>query len=299
MLSTFSFFGSIVVPIAAARNDGGFKGFTPRSFAIDSSQTERKQYHISMHSRSVSPRIVLVRNVASLRLWPTTCPLQPWRRRKPWRSLLGVSFFFVCAAPIFAQMKWEKVEQTFAPSPQDKSVVAKYRFTNVGTAPITIKDVRNSCGCTTAALKKWEYAPGESGEIEANFQFAGHIGHQEKWIFVTTSAAPREPTLLRLIVNIPIAVTIEPEFVMWSIGDQLAPKTIRIVVSDGFPAKIVSVQVNNPAVKLELREVRAGKEVEVTVTPPNTSKPENAVLSIRTDYPPQNPETHYAYAQVR
>ena len=117
--------------------------------------------------------------------------------------------------------------------------------------------------------------------------------------FRHNSAAPREPTLLRLIVNIPIAVTIEPEFVMWSIGDQLAPKTIRIVVADGFPAKIVSVQVNNPAVKLELREVRAGKEVEVTVTPPNTSKPENAVLSIRTDYPPQNPETHYAYAQVR
>jgi len=207
--------------------------------------------------------------------------------------------FFALAAPVFAQLKWEKLEQTCAPSPQDKSVIAKYRFTNVGTAPVTINDVRTSCGCTTAALKKWEYAPGESGEIEANFQFAGHIGHQEKWIFVTTTAAPREPTLLRLIVNIPIAVTIEPEFVMWSIGDQLAPKTIRIVVADGFPAKIVSVQVNNPAVKLELREVRAGKEVEVTVTPPNTSKPENAVLSIRTDYPPQNPETHYAYAQVR
>ncbi len=232
-----------------------------------------------MHSRSVSPRIVLVRNFASL--------------------CLGVSFFFVCAAPVFAQLKWEKVEQTFAPGPLDKQVAAKYRFTNIGTAPVSINDVRTSCGCTTAALKKSEYAPDESGEIEANFQFAGHIGHQEKWIFVTTSAAPGEPTLLRLIVNIPIAVTIEPEFVMWSIGDQLAPKTIRIAVADGFPAKIVSVQVNNPAVKLELREVRAGKEVEVTVTPPNTSKPENAVLSIRTDYPPQNPETHYAYVQVK
>ncbi len=30
MLSTFSFFGSIVVPIAAARNGRGFKDFTPR-----------------------------------------------------------------------------------------------------------------------------------------------------------------------------------------------------------------------------------------------------------------------------
>src|SRR5260221_37880 len=165
MLSIFSFMGSSLVTIAAARNDGGFKGFAPRSFAIDSSQTEIKQYHISMHSRSVSPRIVLVRNFASL--------------------CLGVSFFFVCAAPVFAQLKWEKVEQTFAPGPLDKQVAAKYRFTNIGTAPVSIN------------------------------------------------------------------------------------------------------------------EVRAGKEVDVNVTPPNTSKPENAVLSIRTDYPPQNPETHYACAQVK
>jgi hypothetical protein len=159
--------------------------------------------------------------------------------------------------------------------------------------------VRTSCGCTTAALDKREYASGESGEIEANFQFAGHIGHQEKWIFVTTSAAPREPTLLRLIVNIPIAITIEPEFVIWQVGDRLESKTIRVTIADGFPAKIVSVQADNPEVKLVLHEVRAGKEVEVAVTPPNTGKPENAVLSIRTDYPPEKPETHYAYARVR
>jgi Protein of unknown function (DUF1573) len=221
------------------------------------------------------------------------------RRWKPWRSLLGVSFFLAWATPVFAQLKWENVEQTFAPSPLDNSVVAKYRFTNVGTSPVAINDVRTSCGCTTAALEKREYAPGESGEIVANFQFAGHIGHQEKWIFVTTNAAPREPTLLRLIVNIPIAVTVEPEFVMWRVGDQLEPRVIRIVVADNFPAKIISVQADNPAMKLELREIRPGKEMEVTIRPANTDKPENAVLSIRTDYPPENPEVHYAYARVK
>jgi hypothetical protein len=210
-----------------------------------------------------------------------------------------VSFFFACVTPVFAQLRWESREQTFVPGPLDKQVVAKYRFTNVGTSVVTINDVRTSCGCTAAALKNWEYAPGESGEIEANFQLGGHIGHQEKWIFVTTSSAPKEPTLLRLIANIPIPVTIEPEFVMWRAGDQLEPKTIRISVADGFPAKIVSVQVDNPAVKLELHEVRPGKEVEVTVTPANNDKTQNAVLSIQTDYPPENPETHYAYARVR
>jgi Protein of unknown function (DUF1573) len=220
-------------------------------------------------------------------------------RKKRKNSLLGVSFLLAWATPVFAQLKWENVDQTFAPGPLDKSVVTKYRFTNIGTSPVTINDVQTSCGCTTAALEKWEYAPGESGEIAATFQFAGHIGHQEKWIFVTTNAAPREPTLLRLIVNIPIAVTIEPEFVMWRIGDQVEPRIIRIVVADNFPAKIVSVQADNPAMQLELREIRPGKEMEVTIRPANTDKPENAVLSIRTDYPPEKPETHYAYARVK
>ena len=226
-----------------------------------------------------------------------------WREvfLRPSRRIARVilSLFLACAAPVFAQLKWEKLEQTFAPSPLDKSVVAKYRFTNVGTSSVTIDDVRTSCGCTTAALEKWEYAPGESGEIAANFQLAGHIGHQEKWIFVTTNAAPREPKLLRLIVNIPMAITVEPEFVMWRVGDQLKPRIIRIVVADNSPAKIVSVQADNPAVKLELREVRPGKEMEVTIRPANTDKPENAVLSIRTDYPPEKPEIHYAYARVK
>ena len=210
-----------------------------------------------------------------------------------------LSFFFACATPAFAQLHWENVQQTFAPDPLDKSVVARYRFTNIGTSPVTINDVQTSCGCTTAVPKKWEYAPGESGEIEATFQVAGHIGHQEKWIFVITSSAPRDPILLRLIVNIPIAVAIEPEFLIWRVGEQAEPKTIRIVVADNFPGKIVSVQADNPALRLELHEIRPGKEMEVSVTPPSTEKEDSAVLSIRMDYPPENPETHHAYARVK
>ncbi len=130
-----------------------------------------------MRSRPVLDRVVLVRNFASLRP-PASLRasffVATWTGlREALRAGLGVSFFFAFATPVFAQLKWEKLEQTFAPGPLDKSVVAKYRFTNVGSSTISIKDVRTSCGCTTAALEKWEYAPGESGEIEANFQFAG------------------------------------------------------------------------------------------------------------------------------
>jgi hypothetical protein len=203
------------------------------------------------------------------------------------------------ATPVFGQLKWENTEQTFTARPLDKLVVAKFRFTNIGNTSLKITDLRPSCGCTTAALKKNEYAPGESGEIEAKFKFDGRIGHQEKWIVVTTDWVPPQPTILRLAVNIPEAITIQPELVVWRIGDELKPKTIRIAIPDEIPAKIVSVQADNPTVKLELRELRPGKELEVRVTPATTSGPGSASLLIRTDYPPENPATHYAYARVK
>jgi hypothetical protein len=203
------------------------------------------------------------------------------------------------ATPVFGQLKWENPEQTFTAKPLDKVIVAKFRFANVGTTSVKITDLKPSCGCTTALLEKTEYAPGESGEIEAKFKFDGRLGHQEKWIVVTTDWVPPQPIILRMTVNIPESITIEPELVMWRLGDQLKPKTVRIVVSDEIPAKVVSVQADNAAVKLELREIRPGKDLEVKVTPTTTSQPGSATLLIRTDYPPENPATHYAYARVK
>lgn len=207
--------------------------------------------------------------------------------------------FIVLATPVFAQLKWDNPDQNFVPKPLEKEVIARYRFTNNGTTPVIINEVRTSCGCTTAALAKKLYYPGESGEIDAAFAIAGLTGHQEKAIFVTTSAAPGQATVLHLKVDIPEAIKVEPQLVLWRHGDRPESKTIRIAVPDGIPAKIVSVVANNGALKLELHEVRPGKEWEVKVTPPSTTQPAGATLLIHTDYPAANPETLYAYARVK
>jgi hypothetical protein len=201
--------------------------------------------------------------------------------------------------PIFAQLKWDQPQQKLSVKPGEKAVSAKYRFTNSSTSPVTIVDVRPSCGCTTATLAKKTYAPGESGEIDAKLNFAGHTGHQEKWIYVTTNSAGTEPMLLTLAVDIPPDITIEPQFVMWRIGDPLTPKTIRVLVPDGFPTKIVAAQTDNPSIHVQLREVMAGKQWEVKVTPAETKNLVKAIVSIRTDYPTENPATYSAYARVQ
>ena len=209
--------------------------------------------------------------------------------------------FLLCAfaGSAFGQLTWENPEQTFNSKPQDESVVAKYRFTNTGKQSLKIENVKTSCGCTTAALTKTEYAPGESGEIEAKFVFSGRTGRQEKAITVSTSAAPQQPTILRLVVNIEEPVKIQPEVVLWRVGDQPEPKTIHVAVADDSPTKIVSVTSDNPSVEVQTTEVKPGKEYEVQVTPANVNQPATATLMIRTDYPLNNPETRYAYARIK
>jgi hypothetical protein len=205
----------------------------------------------------------------------------------------------LCAGSAFAQLAWETTEQTFNSKPQDKEVVAKYKFTNAGPIPIKIQNVRTSCGCTTAALSKTDYAPGESGEIEAKFTFSGRTGRQEKAITVDTTANPQQPTILKLHVYIQEIIKIEPEFVHWRVGELPDPKSIHIAIADDASAKIVSVTSDNPALKVKLTEVKPGKEYEAQITPDSVSQPAVATLMIRTDYPPDNPETKYAYARIK
>jgi hypothetical protein len=213
---------------------------------------------------------------------------------------VSVLLFFLClVAPALAQLKWDQPKQTLTPSPGEKVVTAKFSFTNLGPSPITIIDIRPSCGCTTATLAKKEYAPGESGEIEAKLNFAGHVGHQEKWIYVTTNVAGSEPALLSLAVDIPPEVTIQPEFVMWRVGDPIEPKTMRVVIPEGIPARMIAAQADNPTMQVQLREVQAGKEWEVKVTPTTTREAIKAMVTIRSDYPAGNPASYSAYARVQ
>jgi Protein of unknown function (DUF1573) len=209
--------------------------------------------------------------------------------------------FLLClfAGSAFGQLAFETTEQTFHSKPQDKEVVAKYKFTNTGPKPIKIQNVQTSCGCTTAQLNKTYYAPGESGEIETKFTFAGRTGKQEKAITVDTTDNPTQPTILKLHVYIEEMVKIEPEIVLWRVGEQPDSKSIHIMIADNSSAKIVSVISDNPALKVKLTELKPGKEYEARITPESAAQPAAATLMIRMDYPPDNPETKYAYARIK
>lgn len=44
-----------------------------------------------------------------------------------------------------------------------------FEFTNVGDAPLVIKDIKSTCGCTVPSKPEKPIMPGEKGQIEVSY----------------------------------------------------------------------------------------------------------------------------------
>ncbi|MDR3132638.1 MAG: DUF1573 domain-containing protein [Prevotellaceae bacterium] len=64
-----------------------------------------------------------------------------------------------------------------------------FEFTNAGTEPVLIQDVRPSCGCTTPGWTKEPVEPGQTGVVQATYN-AASVGPFNKSLTVTTSGTP-------------------------------------------------------------------------------------------------------------
>jgi hypothetical protein len=102
-----------------------------------------------------------------------------------------------------------------------------------------------------------------------------------------------------LVVDIPQAVVVQPEFVFWKVGEPVDAKKFRVAIGEGFSAKLLGIESDNPDIHFVVNSITPGKELEVSVKPNETKRPQSATLLIRTDYPPENPQTYYEYVRVQ
>lgn len=96
---------------------------------------------------------------------------------------------FLMAALLSAKpaIKFKSTTLDFGEVASGKIVDINYEFENSGTEVLSIKNVIPSCGCTTAALAKKDYAAGEKGVIPAKFNTSGYNGKVVKTITVTSN----------------------------------------------------------------------------------------------------------------
>jgi len=73
---------------------------------------------------------------------------------------------------------------------------------NAGEAPLAIKAVRTSCGCTTAGLKRRTLEPGELSELNVTFDVGNRRGERVKRITITSNDPQHPKTILTISADV-------------------------------------------------------------------------------------------------
>ena len=94
-----------------------------------------------------------------------------------------------------AKMKFSQTTHKFGTIKTGDKVKHQFKFKNLGDAPLVIKNVDVSCGCTFPSYPFLPIKPGESGEIEVTFDSKNKVGRQKPTITVVTNGRPRTTKL--------------------------------------------------------------------------------------------------------
>ena len=110
-------------------------------------------------------------------------------------KIITTAILFVFAMSVntvFGQnFKFEKETHDFGVVKAGKDTLwVDFKFTNTGTEPLIISDVKTSCDCTLANWPKTAIQPGKSGIIKGGFKIEGKSDSFNKNIIIFANTMP-------------------------------------------------------------------------------------------------------------
>ncbi|MEY2491935.1 MAG: hypothetical protein QOH31_1649 [Verrucomicrobiota bacterium] len=181
-----------------------------------------------------------------------------------------------------AGLKWEQTQIELHPAPGDATAVGSFKYKNSGDTAVHFKSVTTSCGCTTAARKKDDVAPGESGEITATFKVGASTGVQQKTVRVETDDPASPVTILALRAVIPQMLELRPSFVFWQNSEPPQPKTILAKAAKELHANNLKVTSSSGDFTTSVSSV-GQNQFKIEVQPRDTLHPASATLTVQPD----------------
>ncbi|MDR1553147.1 MAG: DUF1573 domain-containing protein [Prevotellaceae bacterium] len=111
--------------------------------------------------------------------------------------ITALSFALTTVSAQTGKIVFDNPSHNFGPNVNQKGggVTHRFVFTNQGDAPITIQNVKPSCGCTTPAWTKEPVAPGAQGFVDATYN-PSSVGYFSKSLEVTNNGDPQTITLI-------------------------------------------------------------------------------------------------------
>ena len=98
-----------------------------------------------------------------------------------------VTIFFIAITVNAQEFKFEKETIDYGKIAQGSEKVRVFEFTNVGDAPLIIKNVKATCGCTVPKTPEKPVMPGEKGQIEVSYD-TNRLGGFSKALTVFSNA---------------------------------------------------------------------------------------------------------------
>jgi hypothetical protein len=182
-------------------------------------------------------------------------------------------FFFLLATVLMAKptIKFKNTTIDFGEMASGKIVDINFEFENTGTDLLLIKNVVPSCGCTTAALAKKEYQPGEKGTIASKFNTSGYNGKVIKTITVSSNDPDIPETRLTLSGTVFVKdfaqAEIKPDQIAFgsvSVGKTYVRK-LNLINSGNLDLRIIEYSCN-PEVSLVFKTNSLGEKKTSDIT---------------------------------
>ncbi len=98
--------------------------------------------------------------------------------------------------PLQAEISFDTSIHDFGNWNQFEKCEYKFIYTNTGSAPLIISNVKSGCGCTIPYWTKEPVQPGEKGEITVKYD-SKRVGSFNKSVRVYTNSG-NEPVILRI-----------------------------------------------------------------------------------------------------
>lgn len=169
------------------------------------------------------------------------------------------------------------------PRPEEEQVETTFTFVNRSANPVTVTNLESTCSCLEASLDKGTYAPGQKGTGRAVFKVSSFVGRHEKTLHLHMDDPATPEQVLTFILDVPVVVSIEPNLLEWTVGEVPAPKEMVFKMLSPDPLHITKVTPTRENVRYELKEITAGREYRLIVTPSTTENITVGAFKIETD----------------
>ena len=182
------------------------------------------------------------------------------------------------ASPACA-LEWSATTLEARTEPFQKTLTLVFKFKNDGAKPVHVLDLQTSCSCLAAQSDKKIYAPGESGQITAEFSAEEPPGIYERHIQVMTDA-PTPPQGLTVRIEIPELALLTPRSLDWKLNEAASEKFAELRANGTLKINLSQATPTNDSFTARLETVVPEQVYKLIVTPRSTANVANAAIRI-------------------